>query len=77
MTKGTFEPLRVLAELNALGVRYVLVGDLAAGAPEVPDTADSVEICVADDVSLRPFDEAQALSIGPSVPTNLLMPADV
>jgi hypothetical protein len=49
VTKGTFEPLRVLAELNALGVRYVLVGDLAAGAPEVPDSADSVEICVADD----------------------------
>lgn len=49
MTEGTFEPLRVLAELNALGVRYVLVGDLAAGAPEVPRTADSVEICVADD----------------------------
>ena len=49
MSKGTFEPLRVLAELNALGVRYVLVGDLAETAPEVPLSADSVEICVADD----------------------------
>ena len=49
MTNGTFEPLRVLAELNALGVRYVLVGDLAEAAPEVPLSADSVEICVADD----------------------------
>jgi hypothetical protein len=49
MTEGTFEPLRVLAELNALGVRYVLVGDLAEAAPEVPLSADSVEICVADD----------------------------
>jgi hypothetical protein len=49
MTEGTFEPLRVLAELNALGVRYVLVGDLAEAAPEVPLSADSVEICIADD----------------------------
>jgi hypothetical protein len=49
MTEGTFEPLRVLAELNALGVRYVLVGDLAEAAPEVPLSADSIEICVADD----------------------------
>jgi hypothetical protein len=49
MNEGTFEPLRVIAELNALGVRYVLVGELAAGAPEVPRSADSVEICIADD----------------------------
>jgi hypothetical protein len=49
MPQGSFQPLRVLAELNALGVRYVLVGDLAEAAPEIPASADSVEICVADD----------------------------
>lgn len=49
MTEGNFEPLRVLAELNALGVRYVLVGDLAEEAPGPPLTSDRVEICVADD----------------------------
>ena len=49
MTEGNFEPLRVLAELNALGVRYVLVGDLAEEAPGAPLTSDRVEICVADD----------------------------
>lgn len=44
MAQETFDPVRVLAELNALGVRYVLVGNLAsAGA------ADRIEICVADD----------------------------
>jgi hypothetical protein len=49
MPEGSFQPLRVLAELNALGVKYVLVGDLAEAAPEIPSSADSVEICVADD----------------------------
>jgi hypothetical protein len=44
-----FDPLRVLAELNALGVRYVLAGDLAAGAPQVSPSADRVELRVADD----------------------------
>jgi hypothetical protein len=44
-----FDPLRMLAELNALGVRYVLAGELAATAPTVPVSADRVEISVADD----------------------------
>ena len=47
MAEEIFDPLRVLAELNALGVRYVLVGDLAA-VPGFPLDADRVEICVAD-----------------------------
>jgi hypothetical protein len=49
MAEPIFDPLRVLAELNALGVRYVLAGDLAASAPAVPPSADRVEIRVADD----------------------------
>jgi hypothetical protein len=44
-----FDPIRVLAELNALGVRYVLAGELAASAPVVSPSADRVEIRVADD----------------------------
>jgi hypothetical protein len=44
-----FDPLRVIAELNALGVRYVLLGELAAAAPALPLSADRVELFVADD----------------------------
>jgi hypothetical protein len=49
MTEETFEPLRMLAELNALGVRYVLVGDLASEGAGSVLTTDRLEICVADD----------------------------
>lgn len=49
MAAETFNPVRVLAELNALGVRYVLVGDLASDEPPARRTADRIEICVADD----------------------------
>ena len=49
MAEGIFEPLRVLAELNALGVPYVLVGDLAAAEPSSRLASDRVEICVAND----------------------------
>jgi len=43
-----FDPLRVLAELNALGVRYVLAGELATSAPAVSPSTNRVEIRVAD-----------------------------
>jgi hypothetical protein len=49
MAEETFEPIRMLAELNALGVRFVLVGELASEAPSPVLTADRLEICVADD----------------------------
>jgi len=49
MSEATVDPFRVLAELNALGVRYVVVGELAATAPAIPVTTDRVEIGVADD----------------------------
>jgi len=49
MAEETFEPLRILAELNALGVRYVLVGDLASEGARPVLTTDRLEICVADD----------------------------
>jgi hypothetical protein len=49
VSEPIFDPLRVLAELNALGVRYVLAGELAASAPAVSPSADRVEIRVADD----------------------------
>jgi hypothetical protein len=49
MAEETFEPIRMLAELNALGVRFVLVSELASKEPVAVLTADPVEICVADD----------------------------
>lgn len=49
MAEETFEPLRILAELNAIGVRYVVVGDLAREGAGSVLTADRLEICVADD----------------------------
>lgn len=49
MSEGTFEPLRVVAELRAHGARFVLVGDLAAMAHGVAVTPDRIEICVAED----------------------------
>jgi hypothetical protein len=49
MAEPIFDPLRVLAELNALGVRYVLAGELAAVAPTLPLDADRVELRIADD----------------------------
>lgn len=47
MAQETFDPINILAELNAIGVRFVLVGDLARDEPDL--TADRIEICVADD----------------------------
>jgi hypothetical protein len=49
MAEATFDPLHVLAELHARQVRYVLVGDLAAMAHGSTQTADRVELCLADD----------------------------
>lgn len=49
MAEATFDPLHVLAELHARQVRYVLVGDLAAMAHGSAQTADRVELCLADD----------------------------
>jgi len=49
MSEATVDPFRVLAELNALGVRFVVVGELAATAPAIPVTTDRVEVGVADD----------------------------
>ena len=49
MAEESFEPVRMLAELNALGVRFVLVGDLASEDTGSVLTADHLEICVADD----------------------------
>ena len=47
MAEETSEPIRMLAELNALGVRFVLIGDFSSAVPILP--ADGLEICVADD----------------------------
>ena len=49
MAGGVLDPLRVLAGLRAVGVRYVLVGDLASMAHGSSLTPDRVEICLADD----------------------------
>lgn len=49
MAEATFDPLHVLAELHARQVRYVLVGDLAAMAHGATQTANRVELCLADD----------------------------
>jgi hypothetical protein len=49
MTEEAFDPLRVVAALDAHGVRYVLVGDLAAMAYGAPRSADRIEMCVAED----------------------------
>jgi hypothetical protein len=55
MAEAVLDPLRVLAGLRAGGVRYVLVGDLAAMAHGSSLTPDRVEICVStdDDVVAR------------------------
>ena len=47
MAEENSEPIRLLAELNALGVRFVLMGDFASDGPILP--ANGLEICVADD----------------------------
>jgi hypothetical protein len=45
----TFDPLRILASLQAHGVRYVLIGGLAAVAHGSPSETDDVDICLAGD----------------------------
>lgn len=49
MAEATFDPIRILAELNTLGVRYVLVGEVASEGSVSVITSDHLEICVADD----------------------------
>jgi hypothetical protein len=49
MAEETFDPIRILAELNTLGVRYVLVADPTDGGAGSVLTSDRIEICVADD----------------------------
>ncbi len=46
MADETFDPFRVLAALRAHGVRYVLVGGLAAAAHGSPANTDDVDICL-------------------------------
>jgi hypothetical protein len=49
-----FDPLRILASLEAHGVRYILIGGLAAVAHGSPVETDDVDICLAgDDENLR------------------------
>lgn len=48
MTEAAFDPLRVVAALNAQGVRYVVVGDLAAMAHGSARSAERIEICVGE-----------------------------
>jgi hypothetical protein len=43
------DPLRILASLRSQGVKYVLVGDLAAAIHGGPPSTDVVEICLPDD----------------------------
>jgi hypothetical protein len=49
MAEETSEPIRMLAELNALGVRFVLIGDFTSEGPVPVLPTDGLEICVADD----------------------------
>jgi hypothetical protein len=54
MPTEIFDPLRILASLEAHGVRYVLIGGLAAVAHGSPAETDDVDICLAgDDDNLR------------------------
>jgi hypothetical protein len=54
MPTEIFDPLRILASLEAHGVRYVLIGGLAAVAHGSPAETDDVDICLAgDDENLR------------------------
>ncbi|HEY7667761.1 MAG TPA: hypothetical protein VIE12_06500 [Actinomycetota bacterium] len=54
MATEIFDPLRILASLEAHGVRYVLIGGLAAVAHGSPTETDDVDICLAgDDQNLR------------------------
>ncbi|HEY7478182.1 MAG TPA: hypothetical protein VIB62_08085 [Actinomycetota bacterium] len=54
MPTEIFDPLRILASLEAHGVRYVLIGGLAAVAHGSPAETDDVDICLAgDDGNLR------------------------
>jgi hypothetical protein len=47
MPTEIFDPLRILASLEAHGVRYVLIGGLAAVAHGSPAETDDVDICLA------------------------------
>jgi hypothetical protein len=49
MPTEIFDPLRILASLEAHGVRYVLIGGLAAVAHGSPAETDDVDICLAGD----------------------------
>lgn len=54
MPTEIFDPLRILASLEAHGVRYVLIGGLAAVAHGSPAETDDVDICLAgEDDNLR------------------------
>ncbi len=44
-----FDPFRILASLRAHGVRYVIVGGLAATAHGSPTATDDVDVCLAGD----------------------------
>src|SRR4249919_4363749 len=50
-----FDPLRILAGLQAHGVSYVLIGGLAAAAHGSPVETDDVDICLPleDDENLK------------------------
>jgi len=61
MPTEIFDPLRILASLEAHGVRYVLIGGLAAVAHGSPAETDDVDICLAgDDDNLRRMGLAMA-----------------
>lgn len=49
MPTEIFDPLRILASLEAHGVRYVVIGGLAAVAHGSPTETDDVDICLAGD----------------------------
>ncbi len=49
MPDQTSDPLRIIAGLRAHGVRYVLIGGLAAAAHGSPARTDDVDICPAGD----------------------------
>jgi hypothetical protein len=54
MPTEIFDPLRILASLEAHGVRYVLIGGLAAVAHGSPAETDDVDICLSgEDENLR------------------------
>jgi hypothetical protein len=44
-----FDPFRIVASLRAHGVRYVIVGGLAATAYGSPTATDDVDVCLAGD----------------------------